>query len=61
MKTKVTGVELLIALIASGLDSSLTVAPSLVPAVLTEAQAGAPPIIWLWPEGQLIMGINHGS
>ena len=59
-KGKATGVELPIPVIVSDLDSGCTVVPSLILAVLTEAQARAPPIVWLWLEVWSIMGTNHG-
>ena len=58
MKVKVTGVEPPITLVVSGLDSGLTVAPSLTPAVLPEAQARAPPIIQQSLGDWLFVGTN---
>ena len=45
IKAKVTGVEPPTTLVASCLNSGLTVVPSLIPAVLPETQARPPPFI----------------
>ena len=58
MRAMVTRMEPPITPIVFGLSSGLTVVPGLIPAVLTEAQAEAPPIIWQSPGGWLIMGTN---
>ena len=50
-RVKVTEVEPPITAIVSGLCSSLAAVSGLIPAVLPEAQAGAPPIIWQPPGG----------
>ena len=57
-RVKATGVEPPITPIVSGLCSSLSVEPSLIPAVLPEAQAEEPPIIWQSLGGWLIVGTN---
>ena len=63
MKVRVTGVEPPITLIASGLSPDLTMAPGLVPAVLPEGQARAPPIIQQSLGGWLIVGtsLDYGN